>query len=86
MEEGCGHPDDFILNDSQRVEHDGVECIGVHVFCEARLSDLAVCFGVFIDVGEGLALCWVDVRNDSLVQDLEDFFLSQAFLGQAIIC
>lgn len=85
MEEGGGHPDDFILNDSERVEHDGVECIGVHIFCEASLSDLAVCFGVFIYVGEGLPLCWVDIRHDSLVQDLEDLFLGQACFGKTII-
>lgn len=85
VEESGRHPDHFILDDPERVEHDWVECIGVHVFCEARLSDLAVGFGVFIDICESLALCRVDVCNNPLVQDLEDFLFGQAFFRKAII-
>lgn len=85
MEEGGRHPDDFILDDSKRVEHDGVECIRVHVFCEACLSDLTVGFGVLIDIGKSLALCRVDVGNDPLIQNLENFLFGQPFFRQSII-
>ena len=56
------------------------------VFLEAFLSELFVLFGVVVDVGEGAAFFGVDVVFFSIVEDGEEFFLSDALLGKLTVC
>lgn len=67
VEQTGTHPDNLILNDPERVEQEGIESIGVHIFDKAGLTGIRVFFGLLIDVGKGLARCRADVGIDSFV-------------------
>jgi hypothetical protein len=56
----------------------------VEVFDETGLSDLAVVFGVLIDIGEGLASSGVDIGAGTFVEDAHYLFLRQAGLGYLV--
>jgi hypothetical protein len=67
MEQVAAHSNHFILDYSQRVKDDWIECIRVNVFHKTLLSDFGVFFGMGVDISESAALCWVDISRNSRV-------------------